>query len=78
MTRAKVRKDLIEQELCPPLWDINRKPIEDVYKWINLNDEYDCLQPDAWDGEEANLLLVSEDGKIYFAMSIDFNFNEEE
>ena len=67
MIYARVRKDLREQGLTIPTKGgyLPEKYAEDLFE---------CLQPEAWNDEEFNTILVHPTGDLFFAMSIDLEF----
>jgi len=75
MTYACVRSDLREARLSPPLKTMEGK---EGYFCADLDAIFECMQPECWNNEFYNLLLVSSDGKeIYYGASIDFEFSED-
>lgn len=71
--KARVREDLNDNELIPPIMTQTGKLIYDA---SIFEKEFECFQPDSWDKEEFNLILFMKNGEFYKAMSIDFDFEE--
>jgi hypothetical protein len=67
MTKAKVRKDLLEQGLTPPTSVGFLDP-------LFINSTMTCYQPDELDDVEFNLILVLPNKQVVAAQSIDFEF----
>jgi len=74
---ARLRKDLIEAEEYPPLLNCKKQELTKIYEWYNLNWSFECWQPEALDNEEFNLLLIDKENTLFYARSIDFEFEEE-
>lgn len=67
---AYIRKDLRENQEYPPV--LNSAGL--IEYLLDLNQVFECMQPEAWEDEEFNLLLIANDGEIYRGLSIDFEY----
>ena len=82
MTYAIVRKDLREQGELPPLMSVLGDELDfetNLYIWLQVNDLsiiFESFQPEAWDNDEYNLMIVDTVGRNWHAKSIDFDFYE--
>lgn len=72
MTLAKVRDDLVDKELAPP---IKRNEVEKFLPRALLGKAFECEQPDELDDEEYNMICTElESGYKFACNSIDFEF----
>lgn len=74
MTRAYIRDQLIERDVSLPVIMIGGSYMEIPLQWALTS--FECLQPDAWDEREWNLILVHPVFGVFFGQSIDFDFTE--
>lgn len=71
ITKAFLRRDLLERGEIPYLMHLNRHAI----KWEEAR--FTCWQPDELDDQEFNLVMVDECSKrVFIGCSIDFDFEQ--
>lgn len=73
MTRASIRKQLIEDQSYPVIL-MGGSYTECPEEWHNMS--FQCMQPDEWDEREWNLILVHPRFGVFFGQSIDWDFTE--
>lgn len=74
--RARVRKDLIEAGQFPPLWSMSYQPVNLKNTNLKVWEEFESFQPEAWNNDEINTMLIDFMGSLFFGNSIDFDFFE--
>lgn len=70
---AILRLDLRDQKDSVSIRPLN-SPQEIVIE--NENEKFECMQPDCWDSQEWNLLLVDSQGNMFMGRSCEFDFFE--